>query len=232
MGFDVTGIDPSEGSIEAARRHAVQSRLKIDYRVGSGERLPFGNGIFDVVYCCDVLEHILHWDAVILEIARVLKPRGVFFYDTINRTTLSKMIFIKLGQEWRFTRFLPPDPHVWEMFIKPGELKASITRHALEHREITGTGPPGNPLRMIMTMRRYNTGKISAAEFGRHVGRGAGRPEHCLQLHGICRQAGRFTLSWSYFRNIGALSVKAVGFREYQIQKGKIASGFAREWIF
>jgi 2-polyprenyl-6-hydroxyphenyl methylase/3-demethylubiquinone-9 3-methyltransferase len=170
MGFDVTGIDPSGGSIEAARRHAVQSGLKIDYRVGSGERLPFENELFDVVYCCDVLEHILHWEAVISEIARVLKPGGVFFYDTINRTTLSRVIFIKLGQEWRLTRFLPPNFHVWEMFIKPEELKASLKHHALEHRDIKGTKPPGNPLRMIMTMRRYNTGKISAAEFGRCAG--------------------------------------------------------------
>jgi 2-polyprenyl-6-hydroxyphenyl methylase/3-demethylubiquinone-9 3-methyltransferase len=170
MGFDVTGIDPSAGSIEAARKHAEQSGLQIDYRVGYGDRLPFEDDVFEVVSCCDVLEHIHHWEAVIAEISRVLKPGGVFLYDTINRTGLSKLIFIKLGQEWKFTRFLPPNLHVWEMFIKPEELKACLERHALEHREIQGTKPPGNPLRMVMAMRRYNTGKISAAEFGRRVG--------------------------------------------------------------
>jgi len=60
------------------------------------------------VYCCDVLEHIRDWDRVIGEVARVLKHYGVFLYDTINRATTSKMVFIKMGQEWRFTRYLPP----------------------------------------------------------------------------------------------------------------------------
>jgi 2-polyprenyl-6-hydroxyphenyl methylase/3-demethylubiquinone-9 3-methyltransferase len=191
MGFDVTGVDQSEASVEAARKHALLSGLKIDYRLGSGERLPFGDASFDLVCCCDVLEHIRDWDAVIGEITRVLKPGGVFFYDTINRTTLSKLIFIKLGQEWRFTRFLPPNLHIWEMFIKPEELTASLARHSLDPREIMGTGPPGNPLRMIMTMRRYNTGKISAAEFGRRVGGAAEGPNIAVNYMGYAVKPGQ-----------------------------------------
>jgi 2-polyprenyl-6-hydroxyphenyl methylase/3-demethylubiquinone-9 3-methyltransferase len=170
MGFAVTGIDPSEKSLEVARAHAVQSGLKIDYRFGYGGELPFENETFDVVYCCDVLEHIRDWDGVIGEVARVLRHDGVFFYDTINRTTTSKMVFIKMGQEWRFTRYLPPNLHVWEMFITPEELTASLERYGLQNKDVKGTKPAGNPVKMLMNLRQYNKGKMTAAELAKCMG--------------------------------------------------------------
>ena len=103
MGFRVTGIDQSEKSIDVARMHSEQNGLAIDYRSGSAEELPFGNGSFSMVTCCDVLEHMRGWERVLREIGRVLKPGGILFYDTINRTAMSKLIFIKIAQEWRLT---------------------------------------------------------------------------------------------------------------------------------
>ena len=58
LGCAVTGIDPSELSLETARRHARESGLQIDSQVGAGESLPCEDGSFDIVYCCDVLEHV------------------------------------------------------------------------------------------------------------------------------------------------------------------------------
>src|SRR5688572_17990692 len=86
LGCVVTGIDPAESALETARAHAARSRLAIDYRHGTGEELPLTNASFDIAYSCDVLEHVSDVDLVIAEIARVLKPGGVFFFDTINRT--------------------------------------------------------------------------------------------------------------------------------------------------
>jgi 2-polyprenyl-6-hydroxyphenyl methylase/3-demethylubiquinone-9 3-methyltransferase len=170
MGFQVTGIDPSESSLAAARAHAAVRGLDIDYRVGSGDRLPFGDESFEVVSCCDVLEHIHNWDRVIAEVARVIKPGGVFIYDTINRTHISKLVFIKLAQEWRFTRFMPRNLHVWEMFIRPEELTRALDRHGLRNLDIRGTNPPKNPLKMLTAMRKLNRNRITAAEFGIRVG--------------------------------------------------------------
>jgi 2-polyprenyl-6-hydroxyphenyl methylase / 3-demethylubiquinone-9 3-methyltransferase len=170
MGFTVTGLDPSDQSLEAARAHAAQSGLNIDYRLGYGDKLPFENESFEVVYCCDVLEHIQNWDAVIGEVARVLKRSGVFLYDTINRTMFSKITMIKMAQEWKFTRLAPPNLHVWEMFITPDELKASLARHGLQNKDLVGTKMNGNPIKMILALRRYKAGKISGAELGKHIG--------------------------------------------------------------
>src|SRR5215212_5571085 len=61
MGCQVTGIDISPRSIAVAQAHAATAGLSIDYRVGPGTRLPFGDGFFDAVSCCDVLEHIQDW---------------------------------------------------------------------------------------------------------------------------------------------------------------------------
>ncbi|MEW6735702.1 MAG: bifunctional 2-polyprenyl-6-hydroxyphenol methylase/3-demethylubiquinol 3-O-methyltransferase UbiG [Acidobacteriota bacterium] len=170
MGFVVTGIDPSDKSLQAARTHAIESSLKIDYRLGYGDKLACENESFEIVYCCDVLEHIENWDAVIGEIARVLKPGGVFFYDTINRTIYSKLTSIKIMQEWKFTRIMPPHLHVWKMFITPAELTASLQRHGLQNREIIGTKISGNPIKIIIALRKYRAGKISCGEFGKQTG--------------------------------------------------------------
>jgi 2-polyprenyl-6-hydroxyphenyl methylase/3-demethylubiquinone-9 3-methyltransferase len=169
MGFRVTGIDPSEQSLEVARAHAWRSGLEIEYRVGYGDSLPFPDESFEVAYCCDVLEHIQNWDAVLGEVSRILKSGGVFFYDTINRTLFSKLVAIKLMQEWRWTRYAPPNLHVWEMFITPDELIASLARHGLQNREIVGSQPGINPIQVIMVVRQFKAGKISATELGQRM---------------------------------------------------------------
>ena len=86
MGFDVIGIDPSEPSIKIAASHAYEDGLRITYEKGVGEALAYRDGVFDVVFCCDVLEHVRDVPKVISEISRVLKPGGFFCYDTLNRT--------------------------------------------------------------------------------------------------------------------------------------------------
>jgi 2-polyprenyl-6-hydroxyphenyl methylase / 3-demethylubiquinone-9 3-methyltransferase len=170
MGFTVTGIDPSNKSLAAARAHAAQQGLHIDYRFGYGATLPFEDESFELAYCCDVLEHIPNWDAVIGEIARVLKRGGVLFYDTINRTLYSKLVVIKLTQDWACTRLVPPRLHMWEMFITPDELTLSFDRHGLQNKEFVGTKARGNPLKLLLALRRYKAGKISGAEFGKRAG--------------------------------------------------------------
>jgi 2-polyprenyl-6-hydroxyphenyl methylase/3-demethylubiquinone-9 3-methyltransferase len=85
-GLDVTGIDLSRNTLRAATAHAVQNRLLINYQEGRAENIPFNDSSFDYVSCCDVLEHVDDINKTISEVSRVLKPDGLFFYDTINRT--------------------------------------------------------------------------------------------------------------------------------------------------
>ena len=146
LGCQVTGVDPSEPSLETARAHARESGLEIDYRKGVGEDLPFEDGAFDVVYCCDVLEHVDSVPTVVAEIGRVLKSGGVFLYDTINRTPLSNVVFIKLVQDW--LHLLPQDLHAYEQFVTPGELDEAIEAAGMERRQTVGIRPSLNPLNL------------------------------------------------------------------------------------
>src|SRR5215813_8259305 len=105
VGCGVTGVDISQPTLAAAREHARSAGLSIRYETGDAADLPFAASAFDIVCCCDVLEHVDDLDRVIAQIARVMAPEGIFFFDTINRTWRSKLLAIKVAQDW--TRMVP-----------------------------------------------------------------------------------------------------------------------------
>jgi 2-polyprenyl-6-hydroxyphenyl methylase/3-demethylubiquinone-9 3-methyltransferase len=169
LGCVVTGIDPSAPSLETARSHASAAGLRIDYQVGTGEHLPFEDDSFDLVYCCDVLEHVQDLGRVLAEIARVLKQDGAFLFDTINRTFPSKLVMIKLFQEWPATSFMPPDLHDWKLFITPKELRAQLAQQGLTLRAVRGLKPSPHPLILLALLRQRKRGNLSHAAFGQRV---------------------------------------------------------------
>lgn len=160
LGCRVTGIDPSAASIDVARRHAIEGGLDIAYHVGAGEALPFAAEFFDIAYCCDVLEHVEDVGRVIAESARVLKPGGLYFYDTINRTFLSRLIFIKLYQEWSWSSFMPPRLHDWSMFIKPEELHRHLAANGLINQETLGIAANANPVTLVRGLHAVKQGRM------------------------------------------------------------------------
>jgi len=169
LGCCVVGIDPAVPSLATARDHAGLTGLEIDYCSGVGEGLPFTDETFDIVYCCDTLEHVRDLDRVISETARVLKKNGIYFYDTINRTIRSRLIAIGLLQEWRWSSQFPSGLHDWKMFIKPQELHEAMARHGLESRELVGLSPGAGPIELLRAILKRKRGEISFAELGRRM---------------------------------------------------------------
>ncbi len=168
-GCRVTGVDPSPASIGAARAHAAGRGLRVDYRVGAGEELPFPGAAFDVACCCDVLEHVADVDRVIGETARVLAPGGLYLFDTVNRTRRSKLLAVKAVQEWRLTRLTDVALHDWDMFITPAELGAVLRRHGMVPREVTGLGARAGPLAVLHALASARRGRISYGELSRRL---------------------------------------------------------------
>jgi len=166
IGCRVTGIDPSEASLQTARLHAGSQNLDITYQVGRGEKLAFPNASFEVVLCCDVLEHVADLAAVIRESARVLKPGGILFYDTINRTEQARASTIFAAQQFPLTAFFPPETHVWEQFITPDELLTLFAAHGLENREMTGLGSALPDLQVAWLLILRKLGRFTFAELG------------------------------------------------------------------
>ncbi len=138
-GARVTGLDPAERAIEAARTHAAAAGLGIRYEIGSGEEMPFADGAFDAVACVDVLEHVRDLDAVLGEVRRVLRPGGRFLYDTINRNPLATFAVVTLAED--VLRILPRGTHDPALFLKPASLAAALRRAGLEPGETTGSVP-------------------------------------------------------------------------------------------
>jgi 2-polyprenyl-6-hydroxyphenyl methylase/3-demethylubiquinone-9 3-methyltransferase len=165
LGFRVTGVDPSGPSLETARAHARAGGFDIEYVEGVGEALPVADGAFDLVYCCDVLEHVDDVAGVMREIRRALRPGGLFVYDTINRTPLSWLFVIKLFQEWDFTRVVEPGLHDHAMFIKPRELERDLRDAGLEPNGTEGLSGAANPFVFLRLMRARRRGDISMREF-------------------------------------------------------------------
>ncbi len=161
MGCQVTGIDTSPRSIEIARRHAALAGLVIDYQVAAGTQFLFDPGSFDAVSCCDVLEHIHDWKQVIAEAGRVIKPGGLFFFDTINRTQQSKAQFIFGLQEFPLTRLMPPHTHIWEMFITPEELASTLRENGFVPEDMKGGKIDKNPLATLWDVQQLKRGRIS-----------------------------------------------------------------------
>lgn len=172
MGCAVTGIDPSEASLAVARAHAAQAGLRIHYQRGYAGALPFADATFEIAWCCDVLEHLPDWGAALGEIARVLKPGGIFFYDTINRTLVSRMVVINMLQVWPATRIFPPNLHAWRMFITPKELRAALEQHGLQPRDVRGVRPNLHPiqaLQLLRALRQYQAGTLSSRALGERL---------------------------------------------------------------
>ncbi len=116
----VSGIDQSSNCITSAKNHAQSQGLSIDYQCGVAENMPYPDASFDVVICVDVLEHVADLQNTISEIYRILKPRGLFFFDTINRNFKSQLIMLWLLED--ILRKIPQGVHDWNKFIKPEEL--------------------------------------------------------------------------------------------------------------
>ncbi|NIO10006.1 MAG: 3-demethylubiquinone-9 3-O-methyltransferase [Deltaproteobacteria bacterium] len=134
----VTGVDVRSGAIETAREHAVRVGLSIDYHVGSLEDLQLPEGSFDVVVTSFVLEHVSDLGKAISNVARVLKPGGLYLYSGINRTFTSLLI-ISIGFQY-VLRKIPPGTLNWSQFRRPSELHAALGESGMSNVETKGLG--------------------------------------------------------------------------------------------
>ncbi len=190
LGAHVTGVDPSGPSLASAREHAAQEGLAIEYQEAVAEELPFEDASFDLVYCCDTLEHVTSTDQSVAEAVRVLKPGGHYFYDTINRTFLSKLSMIKMAQDWKATRFAPKNLHDWNSFIKPEELYSLFRKHGLENQDTVGFASDRPKGELLRAMRSRAKGEITYGELGRRFQLGVHR-DTSVVYGGWARKAHR-----------------------------------------
>jgi len=134
-GAQVTGVDLSEESLKAARLHAKQQGLNIDYRYESIEQVAEKHaGEFDVITCMEMLEHVPDPNQTIAACAKLLKPGGHAYFSTINRT-LKSLVMVIFGGEY-ILRLLPRGTHTYKKLIRPDELRKWGAQNGLEFQSI------------------------------------------------------------------------------------------------
>jgi 2-polyprenyl-6-hydroxyphenyl methylase/3-demethylubiquinone-9 3-methyltransferase len=124
LGADLTSIDASSKNINIAKAHAEKSGLNINYLHTQPEKLDVKNK-FDVILNLEVVEHVADLDLYLKSCFNLLKPKGIMFTATLNRTLTSYVKAI-VGAEY-ILRWLPIGTHDWNKFIKPEELEKKIT---------------------------------------------------------------------------------------------------------
>jgi 2-polyprenyl-6-hydroxyphenyl methylase/3-demethylubiquinone-9 3-methyltransferase len=124
LGAHVTGIDPVEESICAARTHAQNLGLSISYRAGTAEDLAREQCVFDAVIASEVVEHVADVDAFLKTCRALLRPGGLLILSTLNRTTKSFCLAIVAAEH--ILGLIPAGTHDWKKFIKPEELDGTL----------------------------------------------------------------------------------------------------------
>jgi ubiquinone/menaquinone biosynthesis C-methylase UbiE len=103
-GWRITLTDLSPGMVETVRT-ALGDRA--EYAVVDAESLPFSDGSFDAVIANHMLFHVENRPRALAEIARVLRPGGVFRATTIGREHLRRLRELApppAGGQWEKTR--------------------------------------------------------------------------------------------------------------------------------
>ncbi len=136
LGADVTGIDPAEKNIKTASVHADEQALDIQYRAMTAEDLAQEGRQFDIILNMEVVEHVADVELFMTPCAGLVKPGGIMFVATLNRTLKAWGLAI-IGAEY-VLGWLPKGTHQWEKFVTPQELTAALAAGGMKVRDTAG----------------------------------------------------------------------------------------------
>jgi ubiquinone/menaquinone biosynthesis C-methylase UbiE len=83
------GVDIYKDAVTYGKSHYKN----ISFYCADAHKLPFKNKTFDIIVCCEVLEHVVNVDQVLREMKRVIKPTGKIIVEIDSGNTLFKLIW-------------------------------------------------------------------------------------------------------------------------------------------
>jgi 2-polyprenyl-6-hydroxyphenyl methylase / 3-demethylubiquinone-9 3-methyltransferase len=129
LGFKVLGADASERNVKTAAAHAEATGVAVEYRATTAEDLAAEGLTFDVVLNMEVVEHVADLASYLAACARLVRPGGVMFVATLNKT-LKSLALAKIGAEY-VLGWLPRGTHDWSRFVDPAKLQAMLEETGL-----------------------------------------------------------------------------------------------------
>lgn len=142
LGAQVLGADASERNVKTAQAHAEQQGLSINYQHTTAEALAQNQQDFDIVLNMEVIEHVADINLFMNSCARLVRPGGLMFVATINKTLKAFALAI-IGAEY-VLGWLPRGTHTYEKFLAPATIDKLALREGLQHK--CQTGLSYNPL--------------------------------------------------------------------------------------
>ena len=136
LGGHVTGVDAAARNVRVAALHAEKQGLAIDYRQGAAEALAASDIQFDIVLALEVVEHVADVPLFLKSCGHMVKPGGLLFLSTLNRTAKAWALAIAGGEY--ILRWLPRGTHDWKKFLKPSEVVNGLGAAGIEAQEIVG----------------------------------------------------------------------------------------------
>lgn len=136
-GAQVTGIDLAEAPLSVAKLHLLESGYAVNYRRVNAEALAEEQtGMYDIVTCLEMLEHVPDPSSTVAACARLVKSGGDVFFSTINRNPKS-FLFAIVGAEY-VLRLIPKGTHEYARFIRPSELCRWVRAASLQWEDVRG----------------------------------------------------------------------------------------------
>ncbi|RHW77100.1 bifunctional 2-polyprenyl-6-hydroxyphenol methylase/3-demethylubiquinol 3-O-methyltransferase UbiG [Colwellia sp. RSH04] len=121
LGAKVTGIDMGTEPLNVAKLHALESQLTINYEKTTVEDKANDNaGYFDIVTCMEMLEHVPDPSSVVASCSKLVKPGGLVFFSTLNKSIKSYLLAILAAE--KVLKLVPEGTHDHDKFIRPSQL--------------------------------------------------------------------------------------------------------------
>ena len=136
LGAEIVGADASEVNIEVAKIHAQQTGVTVDYRATTSEALAADGEQFDIILNMEVVEHVADVDLFMASCCEMVKPGGLMFMATIDRTAKARMLAIFMAE--KVLRWLPVGTHEFEKLVKPEELEEAFAKGGMSLLDESG----------------------------------------------------------------------------------------------